>query len=269
MKLYELFFDMESDKIFVPLDKGKILCQIPQYMWLKVEKEMPFYGIKGQILPPTQQRCNELYNNVTESDRFVWLSKKYEPNSKSYKIDLSKLNNQALRALSWDDKYVLYRGEIPFDAIASRRGFGAITERKILEYRYTQILKYGPYWFKFDDNSLTKVDSHSGAIAKHPEKFGVTLPPNFHYEHGTEYPELIAQAIQHDWVRVMLMSDEVNIETINLQIARKTFMVLNQPAETFNIDINNGSTTETHILRGKRLELFLKTGNIPPQRGLF
>lgn len=128
MKLCELFCDLDFEKNIVPLDKGGIFCEIPKNLWIKVENDMPHSGIKGYKLPYQQQRIVELFDNVSDHDRFVWLSKKYEPNSKSYKVDTSKLNNNALRAMSFDSKYIIYRGEIPFDAIVSRRGFGPVNE---------------------------------------------------------------------------------------------------------------------------------------------
>ena len=407
MKLCELFCDLDYSKIFVPLDKGSIFCEVPKNLWVKVDKDMSYSGIKGYTLPHQQQKILELFNNLTLEDPIVWLSRKYEPDSKSYRVDISKLNNNALRAMSWDSKYVVYRGEIPLDAIISRRGFGPINESKIIkvgtnnfkpilvyqnpsnreiiqllnkhdmrgieykntvyvwnafdgvhdfiaeelglysenpnmlakpyksfiisntddfsafdhwegdgeqgngvyymsdstinssmfsrmignvnstrnsldhnsinesviteykEIRIDQEIKPGSYWFNMLDNTLIKTNFHCETLVKNPGNFGVTIPEGFKSISGEEYPELIWQALQHNWARIMVFPGEINIETTGIQEARKAFVRLNQPVESYIVDIrtNDKSDPESFILRGKRLQAFISTGRIPPQRG--
>lgn len=141
------------------------------------------------------------------------------------------------------------------------------------------ILDY--FWGWFNVNSMKEISTarydHVVELAKSPKKYGITEIKPMSFQKMNELNDknqfeklILTLAFKHGWVRVSLGSGVLNIQAKNLRQVSKAARYFSENYEfselilelddSHVIDFGYGPSP---ILRGERLEFFLKKGKIP------
>lgn len=147
---------------------------------------------------------------------------------------------------------------------------------RLIELITTEIYFWG--WLNVDTKKkITSLGyDHIVDIARNPKKYGITeiKPMTFQQMDKLDYKDfhglILKLAFKHGWVRVSLGRGKLNIQAKNLRQVFKATQYFSKKyefdeliielddSEVIDFGLGSGS-----ILRGARLEFFIKKGKIP------